>query len=89
MEVARINICEQTSRERNECVNGALTQFFSGTDTVDADTRPGELLIKYSRRREMASLFNYASMAHNNHFFFNCLVSHKRLVPFLVLESCI
>lgn len=23
----------------------------------------------------MASVFNYASMAHNNHFFFNCLVS--------------
>lgn len=24
----------------------------------------------------MASVFNYASMAHNNHFFFNCLVSN-------------
>ncbi|PWY91243.1 manganese and iron superoxide dismutase [Aspergillus heteromorphus CBS 117.55] len=44
-------------------------------DTVDADAKPGELLVKYSRRAEMASVFNYASMAHNNHFFFNCLVS--------------
>lgn len=44
-------------------------------DTVDADAKPGELLVKYSKRPEMASVFNYASMAHNNHFFFNCLVS--------------
>ena len=44
-------------------------------DTVDADAKPGELLVKYSRRPEMASVFNYASMAHNNHFYFNCLVS--------------
>src|SRR3954468_20691371 len=45
-------------------------------DTVDADAKPGELLVRYSRRPEMASVFNYASMAHNNHFFFNCLVSN-------------
>jgi len=45
------------------------------SDTVDADAKPGELLVKYSKRPEMASVFNYASMAHNNHFFFNCLVS--------------
>lgn len=44
-------------------------------DTADADAKPGELLVKYSKRPEMASVFNYASMAHNNHFFFNCLVS--------------
>lgn len=44
-------------------------------DTVDENATPGELLTKYSRRPEMASVFNYASMAHNNHFFFNCLVS--------------
>ncbi|BDD64104.1 hypothetical protein MPDQ_000527 [Monascus purpureus] len=42
-------------------------------DTVDENATPGELLTKYSRRPEMASVFNYASMAHNNHFFFNCL----------------
>ena len=43
-------------------------------DTVDAEMKPSDLLIKYSRRPEMASVFNYASMAHNNHFFFNSLV---------------
>lgn len=37
--------------------------------------KPSDLQIKYCRRPEMASVFNYASMAHNNHFFFNCLVS--------------
>jgi Fe-Mn family superoxide dismutase len=31
------------------------------------------LLIKYARQPNMASLFNHASMAHNNHFYFNCL----------------
>ncbi|KAL2013278.1 hypothetical protein VTN00DRAFT_803 [Thermoascus crustaceus] len=50
-------------------------------DTVDADLKPGELLIKYSRRPEMASLFNYASMAHNNHFFFNCLAPEPTPMP--------
>jgi superoxide dismutase len=53
---------------------GHRTDYIS-EDTVDADLKPGDLLVKYSRRPEMASVFNYASMAHNNHFFFNCLVS--------------
>lgn len=53
------------------------------SDTVDADAKPGELLVKYSKRPEMASVFNYASMAHNNHFFFNCLVS-----PTCLLNLC-
>ncbi|BCS06927.1 hypothetical protein ALUC_11308S [Aspergillus luchuensis] len=50
-------------------------------DTVDADAKPGELLVKYSRRPEMASVFNYASMAHNNHFFFNCLSPQQTQIP--------
>ncbi|PYI05745.1 manganese and iron superoxide dismutase [Aspergillus sclerotiicarbonarius CBS 121057] len=50
-------------------------------DTVDADAKPGELLVKYSRRPEMASVFNYASMAHNNHFFFNCLSPTTTQIP--------
>lgn len=32
----------------------------------------------------MAALFNYASMAHNNHFFFNCLVSIHKYCQFSV-----
>jgi Fe-Mn family superoxide dismutase len=54
-------------------MDGYLCWFL--VDTPDADSKPGELLVKYSKRPEMASVFNYASMAHNNHFFFNCLVS--------------
>ncbi|PYH98169.1 putative Fe superoxide dismutase [Aspergillus ellipticus CBS 707.79] len=50
-------------------------------DTVDADAKPGELLVKYSKRAEMASVFNYASMAHNNHFFFNCLSPTTTQIP--------
>ncbi|OOF96123.1 hypothetical protein ASPCADRAFT_207486 [Aspergillus carbonarius ITEM 5010] len=50
-------------------------------DTVDADAKPGELLVKYARRPEMASVFNYASMAHNNHFFFNCLSPSSTQIP--------
>lgn len=48
-------------------------------DTVDADAKPGELLLKYAKRRDMAALFNYASMAHNNHFFFNLLVRSSHI----------
>ncbi|KAE8354481.1 Manganese/iron superoxide dismutase [Aspergillus coremiiformis] len=50
-------------------------------DTVDANVTPGELLVKYSRRPEMASVFNYASMAHNNHVFFNCLSPTPTQIP--------
>ncbi|KAH8700146.1 putative Fe superoxide dismutase [Talaromyces proteolyticus] len=42
-------------------------------DTVDADIDTLTLVKKYAKRREMAHVFNYASMAHNNHFFFNRL----------------
>jgi Fe-Mn family superoxide dismutase len=51
-------------------------------DTVDADLKPADLLVKYSRRAEMASVFNHASMAHNNHFFFNCLVNIIRIYSY-------
>ncbi|PYH42672.1 mitochondrial 37S ribosomal protein mS42 [Aspergillus saccharolyticus JOP 1030-1] len=61
-------------------------------DTIDADAKPGELLVKYSRRPEMASVFNYASMAHNNHFFFNCVSPRNTPIPAKleedIRESC-
>jgi hypothetical protein len=44
-------------------------------DTADADLDTLALVKKYAKRRETAHLFNYASMAHNNHFFFHRLVS--------------
>jgi hypothetical protein len=56
-------------------------------DTVDADAKPGELLVKYSKRPEMASVFNYASMAHNNHFFFNCVVSNNPKLLYIKQSS--
>ncbi|KAL4868266.1 hypothetical protein BDV12DRAFT_170049 [Aspergillus spectabilis] len=61
-------------------------------DTIDADAKPGELLVKYSRRPEMASVFNHASMAHNNHFFFNCLSPTPSEIPAgfssIINETC-
>lgn len=44
------------------------------TGTVDENAPALTLLLTYARDAQMASLFNYASMAYNNHFFFNCLV---------------
>lgn len=32
------------------------------------------LLLNTAREPDQAALFNHASMAHSNHFFFNCLV---------------
>jgi superoxide dismutase, Fe-Mn family len=48
--------------------------------TADATSKPLHLVSKYSRSAEHASLFNYASMATNNHFFFTCL-SPKKTAP--------
>lgn len=42
-------------------------------DSADANASPKKLLIKYARQPDLAAPFNYASMAHNNEFFFRCL----------------
>ncbi|KAI4223426.1 MAG: hypothetical protein L6R40_008503 [Gallowayella cf. fulva] len=44
------------------------------TETKDENTKTKDLLIKYARDPNHAALFNYASAAHNNHFFFETLV---------------
>ncbi|EEH45113.2 hypothetical protein PABG_11604 [Paracoccidioides brasiliensis Pb03] len=49
--------------------------------TPDESATPGTLLVKYARDASMASVFNYASMAHNNHFFFNCLAPQQVPIP--------
>jgi len=49
--------------------------------TPDENSLPGTLLVKYAQQASMASLFNYASMAHNNHFFFNCLSPSPVAMP--------
>lgn len=38
-------------------------------------------MIKYARQPSMASLFNHASMAHNNHFFFSTLSNETVPIP--------
>lgn len=48
--------------------------------TADATTIPKALVEKYGRSSDKASLFNYASMASNNHIFFSCL-SPKKTEP--------
>lgn len=42
--------------------------------TADDGYSIKKLVIKYARDANKASLFNYASMAHNNHFMFTTLV---------------
>ncbi|KAI9673249.1 MAG: hypothetical protein M1829_004314 [Trizodia sp. TS-e1964] len=49
--------------------------------TVDENATAKNLLLKYSRRADEASLFNHASMAHNNAFFFNCLAPEPTAMP--------
>ncbi|TPX22664.1 hypothetical protein DIZ76_014542 [Coccidioides immitis] len=49
--------------------------------TPDESLPAGSLLLKYARDASMASLFNYASMAHNNHFFFNCISPEPVAIP--------
>ncbi|EGE82408.2 Fe-Mn family superoxide dismutase [Blastomyces dermatitidis ATCC 18188] len=49
--------------------------------TPDESATPGTLLVRYARDASMASVFNYASMAHNNHFFFNCLSPEQVPIP--------
>ncbi|KAK2810710.1 hypothetical protein FQN50_002753 [Emmonsiellopsis sp. PD_5] len=60
--------------------------------TPDESSTPGTLLIKYARDASMASIFNYASMAHNNHFFFNCIspvpVPMSRNLAAAISDSC-
>ncbi|GAM38554.1 Fe superoxide dismutase [Talaromyces pinophilus] len=50
-------------------------------DTADADLDTLALVKKYAKRRETAHLFNYASMAHNNHFFFHRLSPVEVKIP--------
>ncbi|KAM3086527.1 hypothetical protein ACMFMG_000657 [Clarireedia jacksonii] len=48
-----------------------LNQLLAGTEYATKTTK--DILLKYARDPNYAPHFNHASMAHNNHFFFNCL----------------
>ncbi|KAH0551685.1 hypothetical protein GP486_007097 [Trichoglossum hirsutum] len=56
-----------------------LNLLTAGTPDENASTKT--LLLTYARQADMASLFNHASMAHNNHFFFNCLSPKPTKIP--------
>lgn len=44
--------------------------------TPDDGLRVKDLIIKYARDADKATIFNFASMAYNNHFMFSTLVRH-------------
>lgn len=47
----------------------------------DEGTKVKDLIIKYARNADTATLFNYASMAHNNHFMFSTLTPTPKPPP--------
>ncbi|KAI9751304.1 MAG: hypothetical protein M4579_006120 [Chaenotheca gracillima] len=55
--------------------------------TTDENSSTNTLLTTYARQPEMASLFNHASMAHNNHFFFDCLSPQTTVIPSALEEQ--
>ncbi|KAL9581379.1 MAG: hypothetical protein Q9212_003932 [Teloschistes hypoglaucus] len=56
-------------------------------ETTDENTRTKDLLIKYARDPNHAALFNYASAAHNNHFFFCSVTPKPTPVPSALLSE--
>lgn len=56
-----------------------LSDLVAGT-TLANDT-PKNMLLKTARNPQMAQLFNYASMAHNNHFYWQQLSTQKKAMP--------
>ncbi|KAI9823735.1 MAG: hypothetical protein M1832_002292 [Thelocarpon impressellum] len=56
-----------------------LNQFTAGTPDEGATAKT--LLLNSARQADKAALFNHASMAHNNHFFFNCLSPATTAMP--------
>jgi superoxide dismutase, Fe-Mn family len=54
-----------------------IADHFTITDTADAEVETLTLANRYAHSAAHASIFNVASMAHNNQFFFNCLSPQK------------
>lgn len=57
----------------------SLTHLSSGSADENLSTK--SILMKYAREPDQAATFNYASMAHNNQFFFDSLASEKIKIP--------
>ncbi|KAI5288618.1 hypothetical protein KEM54_005065 [Ascosphaera aggregata] len=60
--------------------------------TVYYDYIPKDIVIMTSRDPNQAQLFNFASMAHNNHFFFSCISDEPQTMDAnfadIISESC-
>lgn len=56
-----------------------LNQFTDGTDFQNKNIK--DTLVQTARNPDTAALFNYASMAHNNHFFYSSLSPAKVPIP--------
>ncbi|KAL8688204.1 MAG: hypothetical protein Q9218_005823 [Villophora microphyllina] len=56
-------------------------------ETKDENTETKTLLIKHARDPSHAALFNYASAAHNNHFFFESITPTPAAIPPAVLSQ--
>ncbi|KAI4130783.1 MAG: hypothetical protein LQ338_001555 [Usnochroma carphineum] len=55
--------------------------------TTEENTPTKDLLLKYARDPSHAALFNYASAAHNNHFFFSTLSPEPIPIPTPLLSQ--
>lgn len=56
-----------------------LNYMLAGTPDENTDTK--SLLLKHARDPDSAHIFNHASMAHNNHFFFRALAREPVPMP--------
>lgn len=65
-------------RNRN-CRDGWLTCLTVGTEFESKPTV--DIAVLTAREPHLAAIFNYASQAHNNHFFFESLAPEKTKVP--------
>lgn len=62
-------------REYQGMLVDGLNELVAGT-TLEEETAL-DIALQTSRRPELAATFNFASQAHNNHFFFESLVDHR------------
>ncbi|KAK1830058.1 Manganese/iron superoxide dismutase [Podospora conica] len=64
---------------------GKLDTLTAGTELESEDLKT--VLLKTARDPEFAHIFNYASAAHNNHFFFKHIATEPVAMPRLLVEK--
>ncbi|KAL9037417.1 MAG: hypothetical protein Q9180_003727, partial [Flavoplaca navasiana] len=79
----RSSRCPQSRWLRNSLdpIPAVSGRQIESIDSTDENTKAKDLLIKYARDPNHAALFNYASAAHNNHFFFETLTPDPTPIP--------